>query len=90
MAQFKYGNRHFEPLSTPAPKDFFTASRCCCSVGIGDYPWSAERYNYREFYRAAATAGGSKADLFFCVEDKRVYLPCEHELMLYIPFPGLK
>lgn len=83
MDVFKYAGRHFRPVSVPLPKDFFSITRRCASVGIGNYPWSTTKYKYKDFYTAAATAGGGEADTFLCLEDGLVYIPRENELMRY-------
>lgn len=80
---FKYAGRHFEPLSIQLKGDFHSITRRTASVGIGNYPWSHTKYDYMEFYKAASHVDGGEADLFLCIEDGLVYIPCANELMLY-------
>ena len=42
-----------------------------------DVEWKKHNYNWKEFYEAS---GDSQLDLFRCVENGKLYVPCEHEL----------
>lgn len=83
MNEFEYAGRHYRPVSVRLPKDPVSRMWRMASVGIGNYPWSSTKYDYEEFYKAAASVGGGDADTFLCVEDGLVYIPHENELMLY-------
>lgn len=83
MDAFEYAGRHYKPVPVRLPNDFHAIMPRCASVGIGNYPWSSTKYDFEEFYKAAATVGGEKTDTFFCIEDKCVYIPCANELMMY-------
>ena len=83
MDVFEYAGRHYKPVPVKLPNSFHAIVWRCASVGIGNYPWSSTKYDYEEFYRAAATVCGGEADTFLCVEDECVYIPFLNELMLY-------
>lgn len=55
---------------------------CCHRLRSGATPGST-KYEYEDFYKAAATAGGGEADAFLCIENDLVYVPHLNELMLY-------
>lgn len=83
MDVFEYAGRHYRPVPVKLPKDFVARAWRCASVGIGNYPWSTTKYDYEDFYKAAATVGGGDADAFLCVEDGLIYIPHGNELILY-------
>ena len=49
-----------------------------CEEGYA-YP-SKFPYSYEDFYKAA---GGHEYDLFRCVENGKIYIPCHHDLQIY-------
>ena len=49
-----------------------------CEEGYA-YP-SKFPYSYDDFYKAA---GGHEYDLFRCVENGKIYIPCHHDLQIY-------
>ena len=42
-----------------------------------DVEWKKHNYSWKEFYEAS---GDSQLDLFRCIENGKLYVPCEHEL----------
>lgn len=85
---FEYGGYHFIPerTLTTEEKDFNEVSRKIHQddelgfykngyVFEGKFP-----YSHEDFYEASTDKGG---DLFRCVENGRLYIPCENELFLY-------
>jgi len=82
---FKYGNYHFKPYRKFERRDgnFIKQMKNVSSdrsLGISIYNWGKTDYSHASFY---AASGGSKVDIFKCIENGKVYLPCEGELFLY-------
>ena len=89
---FEYGGFHFLPvrkLNKNENSDIRTLTRSIATdVNLGffrqddilgrnqKYP-----YSYEEFYEAS---GNSKADIFKCIENNKLYIPGENELFLYV------
>ncbi|WP_349218538.1 hypothetical protein [Solibaculum intestinale] len=86
---FEYGGFHFIPERkfTAQEKDFFKISRqqrIDCSLGfcVPGYIYESKYdYSYESFYEAATN---KDCDLFRCVENGKLYLPCENDLQEYI------
>lgn len=89
---FIYGGNHFIPerAFTARDGDFFKISRRLrldVELGIfNDGYWQGDRkgkisYSQAEFYRAATD---KNCDLFRCVENGKLYVPCEHGLQEYM------
>lgn len=84
---FFYGGYHFRPVGQFPPKesDFFKITRKLRrdnSLKLTDY--DKERgftYSHEAFYAASTD---KKCDVFRCVENGRLYVPCEHELQQYL------
>ena len=82
---FEYNGYNFEPerkMKNSEKKDICTFSKRIKTdreLGMCDYDveWKKHNYNWKEFYEAS---GGSQLDLFRCVENGKLYVPCEHEL----------
>lgn len=84
----EYGGWHFEPhsklgkvyrlsdviLETDREMGMFDYSRPEKGY-ISKYP-----YTHESFYRAMKN---SQMDIFRCVENGKLYVPCEHELFIY-------
>ena len=85
---FEYGGYHFVPERNLAAdeNDFYRITRCLktdVELGMFDktHPGNAKKdYSHKAFYEAS---NDKTADLFRCVENGKLYLPCEHELAEY-------
>ena len=85
---FEYGGYNFFPVRKleGAESGFFAISKRIsidaelglCEEGYA-YP-SKFPYSYEDFYKAA---GGQEYDLFRCVENGKIYIPCHHDLQIY-------
>lgn len=86
---FEYNGYHFEPerkLRENEKKDICTFSKHIKSdreLGMCDYKvdWKKSDYSWKKFYEASCD---SQLDLFRCVENEKLYVPCEHELFEFI------
>lgn len=81
---FNYGGRLFIPyrLFTKAENTFdFISSYIARDFELGfmnkDYPKSKIPYNYAEFYKKSSI---KNCDLFFCLDNGKLYCPGENEL----------
>jgi hypothetical protein len=82
---FEYGGYHWRPHRTFEKRDgdfnkqmdHASSDR---SLGIATYDWGKTEYSHASFY---AASGESEADIFRCVENGRLYIPCENELFQY-------
>jgi len=95
---FEFGGYHFKPYrkfhkkevdiplkgdSRPWKKDAQYAMRNMSSdrsLGISAYDWGKTEYSHEKFYEAAQ---GSDADIFKCLENGKLYVPCANELFRY-------
>ena len=85
---FEYGGYNFFPVRKleGAESGFYAISKRIsidaelglCEEGYA-YP-SKFPYSYEDFYKAA---GGQEYDLFRCVENGKIYIPCHHDLQIY-------
>ena len=85
---FEYGGYNFFPVRKleGAESGFYAISKRIsidaelglCEEGYA-YP-SKFPYSYEDFYKAA---GGKEYDLFRCVENGKIYIPCHHDLQIY-------
>jgi len=85
---FEYGGYNFFPVRKleGSESGFFAISKRIaidtelglCEEGYA-YP-SKFPYSYDDFYKAA---GGHEYDLFRCVENGKIYIPCHHDLQIY-------
>ena len=85
---FEYGGYNFFPVRKleGAESGFYAISKRIsidtelgfCEEGYA-YP-SKFPYSYDDFYKAA---GGHEYDLFRCVENGKIYIPCHHDLQIY-------
>lgn len=81
---FEYNGYHFEPvrkLKESEKKDICTFSKHIRSdreLGICDYnvDWKKHNYSWKDFYSAS---NDSQLDIFLCVENGKLYVPCEHD-----------
>lgn len=86
---FEYNGYHFEPerkLRECESKDLYTFSKRIKSdreLGMCDYKvnWKKYDYSWKKFYEASHD---SQLDLFRCVENGKLYVPCNHELFEFI------
>lgn len=82
---FEYNGYNFEPerkMQDSEKKDICTFSKHIKTdreLGMCDYDveWKKHNYSWKDFYEAS---GDSQLDLFRCVENGKLYVPCEHEL----------
>jgi hypothetical protein len=75
---FKYANYHFKPERKfdEHDGDFNNIMRNVQS----DCEWCKTEYSHNAFYDAS---GNSEADIFKCVENGKLYVPCANELFIY-------
>lgn len=86
---FKYGGFHFIPERkfTAQERDFFKISRrqrIDLNLGfcIPGYIYESKySYSYESFYEAASD---KDCDLFRCIENGKLYLPCVNDLQEYV------
>jgi hypothetical protein len=84
-AIFEFGGFHFKPHRQFERRDgdfhkqMHNAVRDF-SVGISAYNWGKTGYSHEKFY---AASGGSDVDIFKCIENGKLYIPCENELFRY-------
>lgn len=86
---FEYGGYHFVPERqlTGAENNIFTISRRQCidkELGFcrqGYVYESKYPYSHAEFYSASTD---KECDLFRCVENGKLYLPCANDLQEYL------
>ena len=86
---FSYGGFHFIPERkfTTQERDFFKISRqqrIDLNLGfcIPGYIYESKySYSYESFYEAASD---KDYDLFRCIENGKLYFPCENDLQEYI------
>ena len=85
---FEYGGYNFFPVRKleGAESGFFAISkRISIDTELGfceeGYAYTSKfPYSYDDFYKAA---GGQEYDLFRCVENGKIYIPCHHDLQIY-------
>lgn len=85
---FEYQGYHFKPKRQFDKKaeDFFSITRSLKSdteLGLfaEDYHGKQKKqYSYEEFYKASTD---KEADIFFCIETGKEYVPCQYELQEY-------
>ena len=86
---FEYGGYHFIPERqfTEAENDFNAISkklRTDIEMGLCKKGYAYESkydYSYKDFYESSTD---KECDLFRCVENGKLYLPCENDLQEYI------
>ena len=89
---FEYGGYHFIPKRTLTVEenDFCKISRKLYrneELGFYKKGYVCDgkiSYSHEGFYEASTDKG---CDLFRCVENGRLYIPCENELFLYVERP---
>lgn len=91
---FEYGGYHFIPVRqfSTSENDFFKITRRLRSdreLGFfaADYYGSGSQkyhYSYDDFYAASTD---KECDIFRCVENGRLYIPCQYELQQYMDAP---
>ena len=82
---FEYGGYHFKPHRTFEKRDgdFVKQMHNASSdhsLGITAYDWGKTEYSHALFY---AASGDSETDIFRCIENGKLYIPCENELFRY-------
>lgn len=85
---FEYNGYHFKPerkLRKDEKKDICTFSKHIKSdteLGMCDYEvyWKKCNYSWKKFYEASCSC----LDVFRCIENGKLYVPCEHELFEFI------
>lgn len=89
---FLYQGYHFMPVRqfTEKEGDFFEITKRLkrdVELGMMDADYQGKQkhsYSYDEFYTVSTD---KKADIFFCLETMKEYVPCTHELQEYITEP---
>lgn len=92
---FKYQGFHFKPAGkfTEKDGDFFDITKRLkrdAELGMmeaGYYGKQKHPYSHKAFYEASPV---KDADIFICLENQKVYVPCEHELQQYLGEPERK
>lgn len=83
---YEYGGKHFVPHSKLGKVNSITDIKLRSDIALGffDSDWAERivkfKYSYKDFYKAM---GNSEMDIFKCIENGRLYIPCEHELFIY-------
>ena len=85
---YNYGGKHFIPYANLAkvPDIATLLLRTDRELGFFDYEYPEHNlikkfpYSHTDFYNSM---DNSKADIFQCVENGKLYIPCEHELFIY-------
>lgn len=85
---FEYGGMHFIPHSKLGNVNCLSELLLRSDFELGfhdyDYPEKGHRskfpYSHKSFYEAM---NDSHMDIFRCVENGKLYIPCEHELFIY-------
>lgn len=82
---FEYGGYYFRPYRKYEARDgdFYDqmqrmkSDRVLC---IATYKWGRCNYSHSDFY---AKSGDCETDIFMCIENRKLYVPCENELFQY-------
>jgi hypothetical protein len=82
---FKYGGYHFTPYRKFDKRDgnFYESSLHLKSdheLGLSTHDWKREDYDIDSFYAASSD---KNCDIFKCVENGKLYVPCTYELFEY-------
>ena len=83
---YEYRGFHFIPYSklgvVYSMRDIILRSDPELGFSDGDYSGIKSKYAYshENFYKAV---NDSKMDIFKCVENGKLYVPCDHELFIY-------
>jgi hypothetical protein len=82
---FEFGGYHFKPERKFEKRDggFSEQMKRVKSdreLGLSTYDWQKTDYSYDSFY---AASGNSTADVFRCIENGKLYVPCGSELFQY-------
>lgn len=82
---FAYRGYHFTPFRKFHVRDgdFFEITKRLVSdreMGLCTYEWQKKSYSHKSFYKASPD---KKCDIFLCVENGKLYVPCENELFLF-------
>lgn len=81
---FEYLGKRFVPIRQFKGKkenDFSRDLRTDSKLGFSNYDWNKAFYNYKDFYKES---GDSKCDLFKCLDNGKIYVPCGNELFEYV------
>lgn len=94
---FAYGGYHFTPYRKFNKSEQESSLYACFrsgrlssdrEMGMSTYEqWRKVDYSHEAFYEAA---GSKTCDIFRCVENGKLYIPCEHELSIYTEPPQRK
>lgn len=82
---FEYLGKHFEPVKRLTDKqlELNTISKHLYSdreLGFSKYDWKKVNYSHEGFYEACED---EYYDLFKCIENNKIYIPCGNELFEY-------
>ena len=91
---FEYGGYHFVPERQfeGKEKDFFFVTKRLewdteLGIVIDRYDYSKYPYSYEAFYNASPD---KTCDIFRCVENGKLYVPCNESLQIYHEPPPLE
>ena len=92
---FLYQGCHFKPVRqfTKAEGDFYDITRRLrrdVELGMMETDYYGKQkhpYSHEEFYAASTD---KEADIFFCLETMKQYVPCTHEMQEYVMQPEKK
>lgn len=92
---FLYQGCHFKPVRqfTEKDGDFFEKTKRLKrddELGMMEVNYNGKQkhpYSYEEFYAASTD---KEADIFFCLETMKVYVPCTYEMQEYVVEPEKK
>lgn len=83
---YEYGGKHFKPHSKLGKVKEIAELllEADPELGFFDADYNGRKmkfqYNHDAFYKAM---NDSEMDVFLCVENGKLYVPCEHELFIY-------
>jgi hypothetical protein len=82
---FEFGGYHFKPYRKFERRDGdfnkqMSNAASDHALGIATCDWGKSDYSHTSFYAASC---GSDADIFRCIENGKLYVPCENELFRY-------
>lgn len=85
---YKYGDKHFVPHSKLAEFLNLAIIILCSDKELGFFDFNYPEKNYIQKFPYSRTGfydamEQSEADVFQCVENGKLYIPCEHELFIY-------
>lgn len=88
MSGYEYAGRHFIPHAKLGKVNELSELmlRSDRELGCFDFNYPEHgfiqkyKYSHKDFYKAM---NDSEMDIFICLENRKMYIPCEHELFIY-------